>query len=111
MRTESEAQHAAAALAHCLGEGWQPVVWDNLGWHFKAVKGCVTVYPEDWRGATRASAWIEPPNTLVGPSALQIVAYGPTPEDALGNAVQDARTLIARIEGSLAGLNAPEAGE
>lgn len=26
------------------GEGWKPVVWENLGWHFQAVSGPVQVY-------------------------------------------------------------------
>jgi hypothetical protein len=31
-----EAKHLAAALAKRLGKGWEPKVWENLGWHYEA---------------------------------------------------------------------------
>lgn len=34
---------SAAALVADLGDGWQPRVWENLGWHFSASKGSATV--------------------------------------------------------------------
>jgi hypothetical protein len=30
----------ASALAKRLGPTWRPVVWENLGWHYKAVSTC-----------------------------------------------------------------------
>lgn len=37
----------ARILAKRLGEGWQPEVWENLGWHYKAVSplGGIKVHP------------------------------------------------------------------
>lgn len=31
---------AAASLATELGDGWEPEVWENLGWHYRVKKGC-----------------------------------------------------------------------
>lgn len=35
----------AAALAGDLGDGWKPDVWENLGWHWAAVKGGLKIHP------------------------------------------------------------------
>lgn len=32
--------HQAMALAMKLGPGWEPNVWENLGWHYKAISPC-----------------------------------------------------------------------
>ena len=32
-----EATRLAAALAQRLGQGWEPNVWENLGWHYSAL--------------------------------------------------------------------------
>lgn len=34
-----KAKRGAAALAKTMGPGWKPKVWENLGWHFKVVRG------------------------------------------------------------------------
>ena len=35
---------ATLLLKKLKGMGWQSVVWENLGWHFKAVSGPLTVF-------------------------------------------------------------------
>jgi hypothetical protein len=47
------AVEAADLLVKTLGEGWMPIVWENLGWHYEAMKGDVTVCRE--RGGYTAS--------------------------------------------------------
>lgn len=37
------ATEQASLLATKLGDGWNPRVWENLGWHFEAVKRDATV--------------------------------------------------------------------
>lgn len=37
------AREAAADLARDLGPGWAPHVWENLGWHYAAQRGSVSV--------------------------------------------------------------------
>lgn len=35
---------AGALVSRLRGKDWKPVVWENLGWHYKAVSGPVQVY-------------------------------------------------------------------
>lgn len=43
-RADYEAARAAAAdLARELGPGWAPHVWENLGWHYQATRGAISV--------------------------------------------------------------------
>lgn len=45
VREHRRAVRDADALVRRLrGSGWRPVVWENLGWHFRAVSGPVQVY-------------------------------------------------------------------
>lgn len=93
---------AANVLAARLGEGWEPVVWENGTWHYRVTKGCVTVRPE--RGTDRWSAWIEPKIAVGGgqtKTAVQFIEYADTPEDALGFATQAARTHMAHLAQAL----------
>ncbi len=96
------AVRAGAALAARMGDGWEPDVWENLGWHYKATKGVAEIYPcIDHRVAR---------NTVTGytvflNSSKQIVVTAGTPEDALGFAVQDARTVERRIADDLSFLS------
>lgn len=108
MRTRDQAQRDASDLAARMGDGWETRVWENLGWHYDVVKGPVKIKPGYGGDKSRYTAWIEPNVVLNGPRmgiALQVIADGKEPEDALGNAVQDARTMISRMEGALAILN------
>ena len=46
MMTRQDAERRARALVAMLkGDGWKPQVWENMGWHYKAVSGPVKVYP------------------------------------------------------------------
>lgn len=38
-----EAKRDARALCKKLGPGWRSRVWENMGWHFNAVKGNIHV--------------------------------------------------------------------
>lgn len=97
----------ADALCTRMGDGWEPDVWENLGWHYKITKGKVSIHANR-RGsggdAYSYSAWIEPGVVLRG-ITFQVIADGQTPEDALGNAVQDARTAMSRLTETLDFLN------
>ncbi len=41
-----QAVKAANELAAILGAGWEPDVWENLGWHYRAIKQDSEVGPE-----------------------------------------------------------------
>lgn len=81
----------AAALAARMGEGWQPEVWENLGWHWIIKNGNLEIHP--CRDGTY-EAWLQ--------GRPQFIAAGPTPEDALGFLAQDVRSAIRRLEDDLA---------
>ena len=95
-----EAVRKAGELAAQLGDGWEPHVFENLGWHCKVKKGCASVWP----ARDGFLARIEP-GVVIGHAALQFIAEGETPEDALGFAVQDARTTMSRVNDALAIVN------
>ena len=87
----SKATKDAAALARSLGDGWEPVVWENLGWHWRVEKGFVEV----WRDKDGTySCWLQ--------GEKQFMADAETAEDAIGLARAAARTFIRRLEDQLA---------
>lgn len=103
----------AKALAQRLGTGWVPRVWENLGWHYEVIKGIVSVSPHI-DGSSCGGGWkVREYWCSIGGvhddahSIPQFTAAATTPEDALGNAIQDARTTVRRIEGVLAALYDP----
>jgi hypothetical protein len=93
----------ADKLVARLGDGWEPMVWENLGWHWAANKGVAEVYPStegsDTTGDYEITGWM-----VFLRTAVQIVSRAETPEDALGFAVQDARGAERRIVQDLAEL-------
>lgn len=101
--TKAAYEHAvksAAALADRLGDGWEPVVHENLGWFWSAAKGNAQVSPNERQGKVE-SYWC----SIM--TATQFCATAETPEDALGFAIQDARTAAQKIAADCAALSAP----
>ena len=106
----------ANALAGRMGEGWEPNVWENCGWHYSVAKGAMSIhtiyrnkrhkdggfvverYSADFDAASiERSTYTQ---------AVQLTAHADTPEDALGFVTQDARNLIQRITEALAVVTA-----
>lgn len=86
---------AAEALAKRLGRGWKPHVWENLGWHYEAVKGESTV------SDVHRSANIE----LAGCQFWYGGEDGESIEDLLGRAIHQTRTQLSRMEADLSALS------
>lgn len=40
----THAMEKALELAHIMGDGWTPKVWENLGWHWGVEKGVTAIY-------------------------------------------------------------------
>lgn len=98
-----KAQAEAVALCATLGPGWEPRVWENCGWHCEATKGNCRVIPPRGHSDNHLLMWDFP--VLAGDNkVLQIIAHGTDPLELLGNARQDARTFIARIDAELASV-------
>src|SRR6218665_670646 len=94
--TKAQALAAAEKLCARLGEGYEPVVHENLGWHYKAVKGHIRVDEEIVTNPERDGypvyyrATIEPGYGVgfTGGSmslGVQIFAKGETPKEAVEN--------------------------
>lgn len=75
-----EAAHRKAnALCKRLGAGWEPCVWENLGWHFSAQKGVATLRVNEYRLKGKVTTHY----TVYFNSIQQTVETADTPEDAL----------------------------
>lgn len=108
------ATRKAEELARRMGDGWTPDVWENLGWHYSVRKGTARIYPSEDRnkgfdpehgfGVRSYMAMVNVPATVGGNggTAVQFIAHAAQPEDALGFAVQDGRTVERRIADALA---------
>lgn len=46
-RKDDAMRNARNLVARMKGEGWEPIVFENMGWHWRAVSGPVRVYPSD----------------------------------------------------------------
>lgn len=74
-----EAHHKADALCKRLGAGWEPRVWENMGWYFSARKGVATMHVNEYRLKSKVTTHY----TVYFNSVQQTVASADTPEDAL----------------------------
>lgn len=106
-KAEYDLAHAnAAELAHHLGEGWEPRVWENCGWYWEATKGECRIGPHIAAGREKDGKpsymlmWNFEPISSDN-KVPQIVLHGSNPGDLLGLAKQDARTFMARMEAQL----------
>lgn len=91
-----EAVASAAALAQALGNGWEPRVWENLAWHYKARKGTCEVFLNGRDGTYMAML-----NTS-RKGVQQTIGRDPDPVLAVANAVSDLRKAHAAITAALA---------
>jgi hypothetical protein len=84
---QRDAEEMAAALnAELGGGGWEPYVWENLGWHYRARRTngldwpdpearCVTVYPSTYSDKTTYWALV---SNDAGPG-MRVVVPGTPP--------------------------------
>lgn len=79
-----------------LGSGWEPRVWENCGWNWEVQKGFATVRQR--HGGTY-DCWLEmrDDDTFHGVVPQIIIDGFQSPEDAIGTAVQMARTFALRL--------------
>lgn len=100
-----QAESEANALAERMGAGWEPCVWENLGWHYSVRRGNATIHPRRTQGGPVLSyaAWIEP-GISIHQHTVQFIQSADTPDDALGFATQEARTFMSRLSDTLSDL-------
>lgn len=93
-----QATNEANDLVAKLGSGWKPDVWHNCGWNYAAAKGIARVHPQR-RGSSVHGGWVVTGySAYLNATGKQFIARAADPNDALGYAVQDARTTIERMK-------------
>ena len=91
------AVRASKALAERMGEGWEPQVWENLGWYCAVKKGIASIRPPSRNYDNKYTIYFN--------TTPQVVTSAETPEDALGFALQEARGNELRIATDCAALS------
>jgi hypothetical protein len=90
----------AAHLAHRLGPGWKPHVWENCGWHYEVsmLDGLVEVRPTLGIGGTLSGDWKVQGYSCWIQMEEQIIESAVTPEDAINKAKAKLYVNIAKTE-------------
>lgn len=93
----------AGELAAKMGDGWEPRVFENMGWHYSVRKGVAEIY------ARKTTVGIEADWEVKGyccylNTVKQFVCEASDVVEAYGLAAQDARTAISRMEADLAAI-------
>lgn len=88
---------AAGELVETLGKGWEPRVWENIGWHYAArtPDGRVKVHPAGLRqnGSRSYTAFVSTDDSGGG----QWLGRGETPRGALVDVLTKVREDLERI--------------
>lgn len=89
----------AAELAALLGPGWEPVVWENLGWHYECKKGVAEMqgYKGRSRDPERLVLFLRIPGDTIVVESDDGDARG-----LLRRGVRHARSVVRGIEDALA---------
>ena len=91
------AEAKAEVLARTLGPGWEPEVWENLGWHYAVRSPCGRLSVSPSLGSFMA--FLGAPGGIGG----RWSAHGNTPQEAIdatvGVAVAEYKKIGAIIEG------------
>jgi len=94
----------AAKLAECLGPDWRGDVWENLGWHYRALSACkrIKVNPNHWGGKNPESysAFLGAPDFPGGKWAVS----GKTPEEAVKLVIAYAKKDVGAYVDLITGL-------
>jgi hypothetical protein len=86
-------------LDRTLVKGWKPVIWENLGWHYKAISPCERIKVDASSGIY--SALLGAPGDAGGKWS----ASAETPSQAVRNVVAKAKRELAEIGARIEGLH------
>ncbi|KKL25037.1 hypothetical protein LCGC14_2409320 [marine sediment metagenome] len=96
-REHDLAEAKAEVLARALGPGWEPEVWENLGWHYSVQSPCKRLSVSPSLGSFMA--FLGEPGGIGG----RWSAHGETPQEAIkaviAVAVAEYEEIGAIIEG------------
>lgn len=97
------ATREADRLAKSMGAGWQPEVWENLGWHYSTNSKCgrLAVHANrDLGKGNQYSAYLR----HKGSGGGNFVGLGSTPQAAVRDAVSQASAQIDKLKKLIKGL-------
>lgn len=100
VKTKAEAmENAVALVSRMKGSGWRPVVFENMGWYWRAVSGPVQVYPSD-DGKFWAMIGSKPKDNVGGLAAWtpQRIANRRDPNRAVREALRVMEDVVAGYE-------------
>lgn len=89
------AQDKSKVLAKVMGKGWKPVVWENMGWHWKVVKGPAHIVP---------SIGVDKHYFTYFSSVKQFIGQHNNPQKALVLAIREARRHVKALQKDLKGF-------
>lgn len=93
------AKRHGRALALELGKGWTWRVWENLGWHYEAIKGEAAVHEHrSVRGKGHRSV------TVFFNCTPQVVANGQDANEVVAVAIARAKAISRALAGSIKAL-------
>lgn len=93
----------ADKLCKVLGEGWEPCVWENCGWHFSARKSNATVHA-NCEGDAIGGLYKIVDYTIFFHTEKQIVLRGKNPVKLVAQAIAAAKAIARRVTADLAVL-------
>jgi hypothetical protein len=86
----------AAALCARLGPRWKPSVWENTGWHYRAVCGLFEIYPNR-NGSSTKGVWDIVDYTAMIQTSPQFIEKDKDPLEAVRAALGKAQALFDAI--------------
>lgn len=92
------AEAGGIALARQLGAGWTDDVWENLGWHYRAISPCGRLKVHGH--GDHYTAFLGEPGHLGG----QFSGQGATPQKAIAETVEKAKVALDTLTRLVAGL-------
>lgn len=96
-------RNAATLVVTLKGDGWEPVVIENQGWHYRAISGPIQVYPSPATGKFWCMIGSEPKDNAGG-SGLWTpdkIRHFKDPNRAVRDALRHVRSAMASLNETL----------
>lgn len=92
-----KAVRESRAEAQALGRGWEPEVWENLGWHWALRRGGMTVSKSRWRGRRYYSVLLNGSGGFGGDYEWLVLKSYATARQAIEAQKKAARAHLAKV--------------
>ena len=92
-----KAQVLGGILARQLGSGWKADVWENLGWHYRALSPCRKIRVHHGYTGGYYTAYLDDG---------QFAEHGTTPTTAVRAVIRSGLAYLSRMSHTMSGLQA-----